>query len=615
MKIIFPTEYFSSSYHLATTSIKLMNIFAGNQRNMMILFFHSKRIPILFLWCILLFSCHPKKQIQGQVVIHELSNPDMLNPLLYADASAGYILLNIFPHLLGIDYKTLEIIPILATSRPEIKNRSDKKGLLITYQIRPEARFDNGMPITARDFEFTAKVVKNPRVTCPKFRPYYENIEDIILYDDPKKITFVFNENYILAEEASGDVFPLPSYIYDPLDLLKNFTYKQMLGNSDSLAANPKLIQFAAEFALEKYQRDSAFVSGSGPYTLSEWKTGDKIVLKRKLTWWGDDVKDPVEYFSAYPEKIIYQIINDQTTALVALKSGQLDVMRGIKSKDFIALPSSEKISKSYNLYSPTMFQYNYLGFNTRLPKFSDKQVRQALSQLVDVQKIIKTVNYNFSEQVIGPIHPSKVKSYNRTIKPYGFNPENAKLLLTEAGWKDTDGDGILDKITDGKKENFTLSLIINAGNDERKAIGLMFQEEARKVGVIVELVIQDRPVMLENMANHKFEMYFGGWIASPTLADYKQIFHSESYNGGTNYGGYASPACDALVDSMRVEFDEGKRNAMEMRFQEILHEEAPYIFLVAPKERLAISKKYSNAFPSSLRPGYRETGFMETAN
>ncbi|MFN7015410.1 MAG: ABC transporter substrate-binding protein, partial [Bacteroidia bacterium] len=213
-----------------------------------------------------------------EVTIHELSDADMLNPVNYTDAGAGYILTNTHQPLLGIDFKTLELVPVLAEARPEIEKRPEG-GMLITYKIRPEARWDDGTPITAKDVEFTLKVIKNPKVDNQNRKPYYEFIEDIKFYEgDPLKFTFICKDVYILAEASSGDFSILPSKIYDPKGLMSEFTIKQLNEDKDKLASNQKIIEFATDFNSEKYQREKEFISGSGAYKFEEWLTGQRIV-------------------------------------------------------------------------------------------------------------------------------------------------------------------------------------------------------------------------------------------------------------------------------------------------------------------------------------------------
>jgi ABC-type transport system substrate-binding protein len=557
-----------------------------------------------------------KKNNNPSVIVHELSDSDMLNPVTYSSADASYIMSNMFQSLISIDFKTLELIPVLAVSRPLIEQRKEG-GLLITYNIRPEARWDDGKPITAKDMEFTLKVIKNPKVDNARIKPYYEFIDDIKFYDeDPLKFTFICKDVYILAEASSGDFSVLPPSIYDPKGLMSGFTIKQLNQDAAKLENDPKIIEFAKDFNSEKYQREKGSIVGSGPYAFESWITGQKVTLKRKKTWWGDNVKTNRNiFFEANAPELIYQTINDQTTALVALKAGNLDVMHGIKAKDFVALPQSKKITENYNLHTPTMLAYTYLGLNTRLPKFSDKKVRQAMAHLVDVEKIIKTITYGLAVRVVGPIHPSKAAEYNNDLVPYTYDLELAKKMLSEAGWKDSNGDGTIDKTINGEKTEFKIEFTYNGGNDERKAVALMFQEEARKVGIEVNVVPQEWSIYLDNQKNHKFEMFFGAWISSPLPNDHKQIYHTESYNGGSNYVGFGNAESDALIDAIRIELNEQKRNELNKKFQSILYDEVPYIYLYSPKEKIAIHKRFSNAEPSVMRPGFWEAGFKMDPN
>ncbi len=550
------------------------------------------------------------KSGNAEVIVHQLSDADMLNPITYVDANAGYINKNIWQSLVEMDFKTLQLVPVIAAGRPEII-KTENGGMEITYQIRPEAAWDNGQPITAKDIEFTLKVIKNPKVNNPQNKPYYEFIQDVKMYpEDPKKFTLICDKIYILAEFSSGDYGVIPEHMYDPKGLMKDFTIRQLNEEKTKLENDPKINEFAQDFNSEKRQRETQFMEGSGAYKLKEWVTGQRIVLERKQNWWGDKVQDKNIYFEANAPKITYQTINDQTTALVALKAGNIDVMHGIKYKDFVELPKSTKITDNFNLHTPSSMSYTYLGLNTRKPKFADLETRKALAHLVDVDKIIKTVVYGFAERVVGPIHPSKKAEYNHDIKPYEYNVELAKELLAKSGWKDTNGDGTIDKVINGEPTEFTIDFTYNSGNDTRKSVALMFQEEARKVGILVNVIAQEWSVYLDNQKNHRFEMFYGAWISTPVPNDHKQIYHTESYNGGSNYVGFGNNASDALIDSIRIELDETKRNEMNKRFQVMLYENVPVIFLYSPKETMAIHNRFTNAEPSVMRPGYWEAGF-----
>ncbi len=574
----------------------------------------------IFFILLVLFSCNGDTDSKTKkvdfsnksdiVINHELAEATMLNPFNYSDAGAGNILANIFYPLLSIDYNTLEIVPLVAKSRPEIELTKDG-GMRITYQIRPEATFDDGTPITAKDVEFALKVILNPKVDNPNQKPYYEFIKDIVFYDnDALKFTFICNDVYLLAETFSGDLVLLPKKIYDPKGLMNEFTIRELVTNAEKLASNKKIIEFATDFNSEKYQRDKSWIQGCGPYLLEEWQTGQKIVLKRKENWWGNQLKGQGMYFNIHPSKIIFQTINDETTAKEALKAEEIDVMRGIKAQDFNELKKTKKFTANFNYYTPPQMAYTYLGINTRKPMFTDKKTRQALAHLIDVNKIIDAIVLGYGTKAIGPIHPSQKKQFNNNIQPYDFNPEKAKVLLAEVGWKDSDGDGILDNTIAGEKMKFEMSYIYNQGNDARKAVGLMFQEEARKVGITVNVIAQDWSIFIENSKQHNFDMYYGGFISSPIPTDHKQIYHTSSYNGGSNYTGFGDEKTDALIDSIRGEIDEDKRAVLNYKFQEIVHDECAHLFLYYPTERIAIHKRFSNAKTSPCRPGYWLGGF-----
>lgn len=557
-------------------------------------------------------SCSSYVPKKNEVKVHELSDAEMLNPINYTDASAGYILPNLFQSLLSIDFVSLELVPVLAENRPTIEKLDGGK-LKISYAIRKEAVWDNGTPVTAKDVEFTIKVIKNPKVNNPQNKPYYEFIEDFIHNtDDPKKFTLLCKETYILAEASSGDYGVLPEYFYDPKGLMKGFTIPQLNKEKDALTDDPKINEFATDFNSEKRQREKEFITGSGAYKLDSWVTGQQIVLKKKKDWWGDELAEVNCYFQANATELVYKTVNDMTSAITSLKAGNLDVMYGIKPKDFVELPNSDKIKQSFILHKPSQLAYTYLGINLKLAKFSNKKTRQALAHLVDVEKMIQTVYYGLAERIVGFVHPSLKKDINTDLKPYQFDPEKAKQLLAEAGWKDSNGDGVLDKIIGGKREEFNIVFSVNAGNDMRKAIALMFQEEARKIGIHVDVIAQDWSVYLDNLKKHNFEMYFGSWISTPVPNDPKQIYHSESaLNGGSNYVSFGTPQSDAIIDSIRVELDEDKRAAFYKKLQAILYDEVSYIYLFAPTERIAIHNRFSNASTSVMRPGFWEAGFQ----
>ena len=570
--------------------------------------------PLILILPFLLYSCGGTVKKAGgrpEVVVHMQADPESLNPDCYTSAEASNVLRFMFESPMDIDFKTLELVPVLVEGKPLVEKLELGK-LKFTYRLRPEAKWDNGAPITAKDVDFSMKIIKNPKVNNPQTKPLYEHLSEFI-YDssDPLKYSLIYDTTYIGAEMNCGAFPILPEYFYDPKGLMKDFTVKQITLEKEKLAADPKINEFANEFNSEKYAREKNFFSGSGPYSFEEWVTGQRVVLKRKENWWGDKLKGTNLFFEANAPKLIYKVVNDMTSALVALKAGDLDVMHTILAKNFAELEKSDKFKANYNAYTPMSLSYYYLGINMKRPKFADRRTREALAHLIDVNKMIQTVMYGYAQVTIGPIHPSKTKLYNSEIKPYEYDLEKARKLLADAGWKDSNNDGTIDKVIDGQRTEFTIDFTYNAGSDYRKQTILLFQEEARKVGIKVNVLAQEWAIFVDNSKKHNFDMLYGGWIAAPVLPDLKQIYHTESaLNGGSNYTASGNAKSDALIDSIRVEMDEEKRNGMYKRIQQMLHDEVGMIYLYAPTERIAIHKRFVNAETSVMRPGYYEASF-----
>ncbi len=545
------------------------------------------------------------------VYVHSLSDPDMINPLNYQAADAGYICKRLFATLTYLDFKTLKLVPYLADSNARIVSNPDGS-VDYTYTIRKEAKWDDGTPVTADDAEFSMKVMMCPLVNNEQNKPYYEKYTKLIRYpDNPNKLTMHLKEAYIQGESTAGDFFIIPKKIYDPANILAAFTFEQIAAGRETLKKDPNIKKFADNFNSEKYKREKENIVGCGPYTFDKWETNQRIIIKKKANWWGDALINTNTAFDCNAPTIVYEVIKDQTTAVTALKGQKLDAMYGIKPKDFLELKESESVKNNYTLNTPNSLAYAYFGLNTKKSKFNDKKVRQALAHLVDVDKMIKTLYYDMALRVnADAISYGDSAAYNFDIKPYEYNIELAKTMLAEAGWKDSDGDGFLDKIINGKNEKFLIEYTYNAGNDIRQNAGMIFKENARQAGIDVNVTPQEWAIYIKNQQDHNFEMCYGAWIKTPVNKDPKQIWHTDSYNGGSNYVGFGNPESDKLIEQIRSTVDKASYNVLSKQLQTIQHEECAYIFLYAPQERIALHNRFDNTYTTVMRPGFNEAAF-----
>ncbi len=549
---------------------------------------------------------------KSELNIHELGDPDGLNPITSTAANSLYIQNNLFCKLLVYDPQTLDLVPQLAVSRPEI-NVLDDGGMSLTFEILAEATWDNGTPVTAEDYVFTLKSIRNPKVNSAQIRPYFEFIDRVEI--DPsnnKKFTVYSSQRYFRAEESCGqETFILPEYHYDPEGIMRKFTVQELGDpqNLDKLKKDPSIIRFAEEFNDPKYSLQKGLIVGCGPYSLTDWETRQRIVLERKENWWGDNLKDN-KMLQANPPRIVYKTIPDITAAIANAKDGQLDVIRSIQPTKFIDLKDDANFHSTFDLSQPEQFAYYYVGFNMKKPQFKDKRVRRAIAHLINRDEMIESIFESLAVKTNGPINPKK-KYYNNELEDIAYDIDKAKTLLAEAGWKDSDGDNILDKMIAGKKENMTIDYKYNQGNMVRKSIGQLLKDEAERVGIEVSLSPVDFPTLISDADKRNFDMVALAWVKTPGLDDMKQIWHTSSdVEGGSNRLGFGNAASDAIIDEIRTTLDPDKRKDLYFKIQEMIYDEQPCVFLFVPRELIAIHNRFEGTETTSMRPGYREASF-----
>lgn len=546
------------------------------------------------------------------------AEPDRLNPIISTNVYARVVNEQIFLYLLHFDPQTLELQPQLAKGRPKVEELSNGEyagGVAYTFEIHEEASWDNGQPITARDFEFTLKALFNPKVNAAGVRAYLDYIRDVQPDPgNPKRFTVFTDKKYIIGETAVSNIPILPEYIYDPGGLLKTISLKELAdpARAEQLAKENRAVQdFADAFNSPRFSREKGFIAGSGPYEFEEWATGQRIILNRKKNWWGDKLAEQYPLLQAFPDKLVFMIIPDQSAAIVALKDQQVDVTSQIDAKDFVDLRGNEMVNQLYQLHTPSSLVYYFIGINNKKDKLADKRVRRALAHLVDVPSLIDDLFYGLAERTVGPFHPAK-PYYHKGLEPIPFDPEKARALLAEAGWEDTNGNGIADKEINGQRVEMELEFKISSASKFANSHALLFQEDAKKAGVAINIVPKEFTVLIDDTKKRDYELYSGAWAQDPVIDDPKQLWHSESDTpDGSNRVGFTNARADSLIEEIRVTLNEGKRNQLYKEFQELVYDEQPYVFLFSPLERIAISRRFE-AQPSARRPGFIVNGFKQ---
>ncbi len=579
-------------------------------------------VLVVFIALLVFDSCRTETKTESEiikatgpvVVTSRLrSSPDVLNPYRSGTAVSRYVFRHTFPALVFFDPKTKEPSPMLAKAIPEVVPITSgpwEGGSSLTYEIHDEAVWDNGSPVQASDYIFTRKVIKNPKITG--ITALYRNAESIIREvkidaENPRKFTVYMDKPFLDVHGICG-LWIYPEYAYDPKGLLKDFSLVELSDakKAEALATkDSRLQEFAEEFMDIKYAQDKDFISNCGAYKLEEWIPTQSLRLKKKENWWGNKLADKYPLLSAFPEELIFKIVPDQNAAVAMVKEGKLDVVGTIPANLFMELMENEMVSTQYNFFTPPTYMYNYIGMNGTSPKLKEKAVRKALAHLLDVDGIIEEVYLGLAEKITGPW--GAYDYGNKDIKSPLFSIDKAIALLEENNWKDTDGNGIRDKVVDGKKVELDFEYGITPGNNVSSSIALFFKQATKKAGINIEIVTKESNALRQSWRTKDFELYSSAHGLQPDHYDPHQHWHSESR---ANYFSFGNAETDALIMELRKTLDMPGRTKIYHKLEAILCEEQPILFVNRPTDRIVIHKKFKDAFASSLSPGYSQNYF-----
>jgi peptide/nickel transport system substrate-binding protein len=336
----------------------------------------------------------------------------------------------------------------------------------------------------------------------------------------------------------------------------------------------------------DDHQRNRMIV-GCGPYRFLRWDKGQRIIFTQWEKFFGKKygVMPPIK-------NIAFDIIKHPNTMFQALLSGKLDNM-SLLPEQWISRTDTKEFAPGGTLakYSYPGRMYSYIGYNLKNELFKDKRVRQALSHLVNREKILKDIYHGLGRIVTGPFFIDSCY-YDKSIKPYEFNIEQAKRLLNDAGWRDTDGDGILDR--DGKIFEFTMMQV--SGSSMQAKMLPMIQQDMAKAGIVMNIQTFEWSVYLKRLEMKNFEVCCLAWT-SPLEPDPYQVWHSSGADKthSSNHIGFKNKQADEIIEKLRVTFDMAERTKLAHEFHRLLHEEQPYTFLISPDALLALSTRYKN--------------------
>jgi len=423
--------------------------------------------------------------------------------------------------------------------------------------------------LTAHDFVFYFDMLLHPQVQNGFVKNYFEQLESWKALDD-----YTFQVRWKKTEAGNVEqtllATPLPRFLY---------AYAE---------DGTPIPEATLGQAFNQHWYNNRGIVGTGPYRMREYVPGSHITLERNEKYFGE---------APAIKTVRYLMYADRTQTVLKLKSGELSFgqLRPGQYREevqrFIGLPEAQRPKDSP--FSNGAIQcdvvdqlgYQYIGWNAELPMFADRRVRTAMTLAINRFEIVDKVFSGLGTVARGPFLES-TGYLAPDVKPLPFDLKRAAALLAEAGWADSDGDGLLDKAdAAGKRTPFEFSLLIQNNSPEWASAANVIKEDLLSIGVKMNVESAEFGTMLKRMDEKSFQAYVSGW-GMLWSTDPFQIWHSSqaSVPKGSNRVGFRNAQADKLIEQLRVTLDRRARTELLRAFHRIVHEEQPYTFVYTPK-------------------------------
>ena len=412
------------------------------------------------------------------------------------------------------------------------KERPFKAEPIIRFTLRKDVRWHDGAPFTSADVAFTYHAIMDERVASPSSSDF--ELVSSLETPDPYSVVVRYKKPFSPAL-LSWMQSMLPAHLLEKVE--------------------------PAKWA-EIYNRHPI---GTGPFKFGNWKTNEYIRL----------VKNP-DYFRGSPwlDSVVFRVLPDPLTLQLAFQTKQVDFW----AVEPWAVQGVEN-DKRFDLFSSAGNMYNYIGWNLERQMFQDLRVRKALAEAVNIPQMIKYILYGRGVQSTGIFTP-KMWFFNPKVQPLPYDPKAAAALLDEAGWK-VGPDGI--RVKDGKRLSFTL--LANNGNDVRRDIATLVQDDLRKIGVEVKVEIYEWSVLLKRFVNKgEFDAIVLGWGLGNDYDQYAIWHSSKTHPEELNFVHYKNTEVDHLLTDLCQEYSRPEILRLTAKLQQTIYADQPYIFLFVPE-------------------------------
>jgi peptide/nickel transport system substrate-binding protein len=496
-------------------------------------------------------------ELKDTLVVGWQSDIGNLNPIVYETAADGMVLEQLSFPLVDSEFDcSLKKLPGIAKSW----EWSDD-GTVLKMELRDDIKWEDGKPVTPEDIAFTYELVGDNTVASPRI----ESV-DRMTPDGRPKIVDATHIEWHFTRAYDRDT--------------------QM--SHTGLALLPKHVFADADRATLRGNEHSNRPLSYGPWRLAKHEPNQRIILEPNPNFSGP------EGFKPRLNRVIFRVIPEYATRLIELESGGIDLMENVLPADADRLradhPELRLVRRGWRFN-------DYIAWNQKNPLFQDLRVRKALAMGANIDDMIAKLltsktGEKYARHSIGTITPALCGVHNEDVKPLPYDPAAAKKLLGEAGWRDSDGDGLVDN--GGKKFEFTLN--VNTGNKRRADVAVLLQANLKDIGVGVNIVPIESNTFFENLRKRDYEAALAGW-SSALFVDPSTLWHCDTPDKqyAFNFTSYCNPEVDALIDQGLATPNPKDSAPIWKEVQAKIYADQPYLFLYWLDEIVAVHSRFQN--------------------